>query len=126
MASRNTSSREGRARLERALINVYRAGHPHGQIRRHHPLAAERAAPIRNPVTSELNDSRQIPPSLAPALDELLRRLTGIEARLSQVTEDREQSSRASRELYSEWIRLRRWEEMPFAEFLKLRRAGRM
>lgn len=60
-----------------------------------------------------------------PQLDELMSRLDRLEERL----EEMQRPSRplpATRDVFSEWVRLRRWEEMPFGDFLKLRRAGRI
>ena len=60
-----------------------------------------------------------------PQLDELMSRLDRLEER----REEMQRPSRplpATRDVFSEWVRLRRWEEMPFGDFLKLRRAGRI
>ena len=59
----------------------------------------------------------------ASLFGELLDRLDRIEERLA----DLQRPARPippSRELFEEWVRLRQWEEVPFGDFLKLRRSG--
>ncbi|HZI94496.1 MAG TPA: hypothetical protein VFE84_09645 [Patescibacteria group bacterium] len=56
---------------------------------------------------------------------ELLDRLDRIEQRLGDLQRP-VRPIPPSRELFAEWVRLRQWEEMPFGDFLKLRRAGRV
>ena len=55
----------------------------------------------------------------------VVERLSSIEERLAAIQgAPRPQS--ATPELFAEWVRMRLWQEIPFAEFLKLRRAGRI
>jgi len=53
----------------------------------------------------------------------ILERLDAIEQRLADIQRP-VRPIPASREVFGEWVRLRKWEEMPFGDFLKLRRAG--
>ncbi|HKY33083.1 MAG TPA: hypothetical protein VJV23_11140 [Candidatus Polarisedimenticolia bacterium] len=81
------------------------------------PMTAGGAAPSPEPAAPLLIE--------LPELDELLDRLERIEEKLS----DMQRPVRpvpAARDVFEEWVRLRRWEEMPFGDFLKLRRAGRI
>jgi len=59
-----------------------------------------------------------------PELDELLDRLDRLEQKLDRLAPNRPLP--ATKDVFSEWVRLRRWEEIPFGEFLTLRRAGRI
>ncbi len=59
-----------------------------------------------------------------PELDELLDRLDRLEGMLEHLSPHRPLP--ATRDVFLEWVRLRRWEEMPFGEFLTLRRAGKI
>ena len=119
-------------RLERALI---RLGHPQGAERRQR---ATRPATVPPATSSDAGGSpestgfrsgvagaTQSGPALPVELAEMIDRLDGIADRLA----DMKQPGRplpATREIFSEWVRLRKWETMPFAEFLSLRRAGRI
>ena len=55
--------------------------------------------------------------------DDLFERLDRIEERLADLNRPTRPVP-ATREIFGEWVRLRQWEEMPFGEFLKLRRSG--
>jgi len=54
-----------------------------------------------------------------------VERLKGIEERLAAL-QSLPRPAAASAELFAEWVRMRHWQEIPFGEFLKLRRAGRI
>jgi len=54
-----------------------------------------------------------------------VERLKGIEERLAAL-QSLPGPAAASAELFAEWVRMRHWQEIPFGEFLKLRRAGRI
>jgi hypothetical protein len=64
-------------------------------------------------------------PALPFELGDLMERLDRITDRLSEL-QPPARALPATREIFSEWVRLRRWEEMSFADFLNLRRAGRV
>ncbi|MFQ5700557.1 MAG: hypothetical protein ACE5HU_01785 [Acidobacteriota bacterium] len=123
---------EGRARLERVLISLYRSEHrPRRRRGRHRSpearlvVARQRPARVTAVAPPAAGQTEKAPEPSAAVLEELLARLGAIETKLSQLSEWKA-ASPATREAFSEWVRLRRWEEMPFAEFLKLRRAGRL
>lgn len=62
--------------------------------------------------------------AMSPELgSELVDRLERIEERLADLQRP-QRPIPASREIFSEWVRLRRWEEMSFGDFLRLRRSG--
>jgi hypothetical protein len=67
----------------------------------------------------------QAGPALPVELVELVDRLDRIADRLSE-SQAPARLVPASHEIFSEWVRLRQWEEIPFSDFLKLRRAGRI
>ncbi|HET9482185.1 MAG TPA: hypothetical protein VFP98_10555 [Candidatus Polarisedimenticolia bacterium] len=68
--------------------------------------------------------------SAAPALEAWAASLAGLSDRLERIEERVDDLHRpvrplpATRDLFCEWVRLRRWEEIPFGDFLRLRRAG--
>ncbi len=112
-----------RARLERALIEVHRAGRARGPGGRRHAVPADtrRRVAERTPVT----EPAPPPPPEDGRLLELVERLHRIEERLAALQRP-PRPVPATREVFAEWVRTRRWEEIPFSEFLKLRRAGRI
>ena len=136
---------QGRVRLERALISVHRAGRARGPEGRRHVVqasprpSAERSAPagsapprgeVREPEVPEAprQEITQAPVQEAPAaegLAEIIGRLRSIEERLAAL-QIPPRPAPASPELFAEWVRMRHWQEIPFGEFLKLRRAGRI
>jgi hypothetical protein len=67
----------------------------------------------------------QAGPALPAELVDLIDRLDRIADRLS-VAQAPARVIPASHEIFSEWVRLRQWEEIPFSDFLKLRRGGRI
>lgn len=142
---------QGRERLERALINVHRAGRarrPEG--RRHVAPAssgtpaspgapdfygtpdsgsdAEWSAPAGSAPPVDVPEA-EAPQAAAPpdanGLAEIVERLKKIEERLAWL-QDYTRPTAATPGLFAEWVRTRQWQEIPFAEFLKLRRAGRI
>lgn len=120
-------SSPGKERLERALIRISRNSPGH---RRQGRSAAESrsgnatvevAAPVAGKPEGATADGASLPEELL----ELVDRLDSIADRLA----DLEHPGRplpATKAIFSEWVRLRKWEEMTFAEFLTLRRAGRV
>jgi hypothetical protein len=146
---------QGRVRLERALIRVHRAGGARGPEGRRHTVPAspgpvtersataasapevvpapraepEAAAPRAEPEAAETPAEADAPaaPQAPPAdgLVAIVERLRGIEERLAAL-QSLPRPAAASAELFAEWVRMRHWQEIPFGEFLKLRRAGRI
>ena len=119
-------SDSGRERLERALIRLDRPRRAGRQARPARPVPPVPILPLAAPG---IEDSAVGEPPAAQGLPvellELVDRLDNIADRLA----DMEQPGRplpATREIFGEWVRLRKWEEIPFAEFLTLRRAGRV
>lgn len=94
------------------------------------PLAEpEAAAPQAEPEAAAPPAEADAPAApQAPAADGLaaiVERLKGIEERLAAL-QSLPRPAAASAELFAEWVRMRHWQEIPFGEFLKLRRAGRI
>ena len=94
------------------------------------PLAEpEAAAPQAEPEAAAPPAEADAPAApQAPAADGLaaiVERLKGIEERLAAL-QSLPGPAAASAELFAEWVRMRHWQEIPFGEFLKLRRAGRI
>jgi hypothetical protein len=83
-----------------------------------HSAAQTGGAPDDEPLNAEL--PTELPTEL---MGELLERLDRIEQRLGDLHRP-VRPIPPSRELFAEWVRLRHWEEIPFGDFLKLRRAG--
>jgi len=132
---------QGRVRLERALINVHRAGRARGAEGRRHAVpdsqepGAERSAPAAGappapppaPAASAPEAPVQPPAPETNGLAEVVERLRKIEERLASLQGVSPAAQQpATPGLFAEWVRLRQWQEIPFAEFLKLRRAGRI
>ena len=123
----SSHSSSGKERLQRALIRLSRAPRPGRPGRRGAgPQPDAKIVLIAAPteVDSVAGGSGD-GPALPVELLELVDRLDNIADRLA----DLEQPGRplpATRELFGEWVRLRKWEEIPFLEFLTLRRAGRV
>jgi hypothetical protein len=129
---------QGRERLERALVRLSLAGAgaraaqpPRGRRRPAKaeqpatPATAQVAAPAPEPAPPADSEPPESLLIELPQLDDLVERLDRLESKL----DDLQRPPRplpATRDVFSEWVRLRRWEEMPFGEFLKLRRAGRI
>jgi len=119
-----TTTTQGKAparqRLEQSLIRLARlaprrdrrAGRHRHADRPEQPRAAAPKANSGNvPIQSEA------PPAL-PA--ELMTRLARLEAMVAAL----DRQAPATAELFAEWVRLRRLEEVSFAEFLRRRRNG--
>ena len=81
---------------------------------------AEAAA---TPAEAEVPAAPQAPPM--DGLAAIVERLKVIEERLAAI-QGLPRPAAASAELFAEWVRMRHWQEIPFGEFLKLRRAGRI
>lgn len=117
-----------RERLQRALLRL--------------PRSASQPA-VRSRQTAERRPVDPVVPEAAPTREEagpggaggeqalpvelldLVDRLDNIADRLA----DLEHPGRplpATRAIFAEWVRLRKWEEIPFSDFLTLRRAGRI
>jgi len=119
---------EGRDRLQAALVALSRRSRPRARAAagRTQPPVERRttlpAAPLQ-PAPAASRPEPQAPVSISVDLSGLIERLERIEERIS----DLQRAPRprpATGDLFAEWVRLRRWEEIPFADFLKLRRAG--
>ena len=95
------------------------------------PLAApEAAAPPQVEAEAAATPDEADAPAApqAPPMDGLaaiVERLKVIEERLAAI-HGLPRPAAASAELFAEWVRMRHWQEIPFGEFLKLRRAGRI
>ncbi|MGH9870264.1 MAG: hypothetical protein ACREAA_19160 [Candidatus Polarisedimenticolia bacterium] len=140
-----------RQRLERTLVllssqavaRARREAPPRGRAARRPPIhlpkpeqPARPAEPQRQtappvealPAEAPAPGQPQAEPTLLelelPELDELVDRLDRLEQKLDHLAPNRPLP--ATRDAFGEWVRLRRWEEMPFSEFLTLRRAGRI
>lgn len=124
----------GKERLQGALVRIHRSapGQPTRRRRAPGPEAVTAPGAVqRDPAVSgaaaagAVSDDTGGSPSLPAELVELVDRLDNIADRLA----DLEHPGRplpATRALFAEWVRLRKWEEIPFSEFLTLRRAGRL
>lgn len=113
----------GRARLERALIAVHRAGRARGPGGRRHAVPEEDSPTVAERTTPAV--PAPPPPMVDRRLLELVERLHRIEERLAALQKP-PRPAPATRETFADWVRTRRWQEIPFAEFLRLRRAGRI
>lgn len=147
---------QGRARLERALISAHRAGRARRPEGRRHVVPATSGAPDPSgipaseagaewsaaagsalptdpgpepdapvPEPAEPPQARTAAVPDANGLAEIVERLKKIEERLATLQEHARPAA-ATPGLFAEWVRMRHWQEIPFAEFLKLRRAGRI
>jgi hypothetical protein len=90
------------------------------------PAGAAPAAEAPGPAASTSPAETAAGPYVVelPELDELLERLDRLEGMLEHLSPHRPVP--ATRDVFMEWVRVRRWEEMPFGEFLTLRRAGKI
>jgi len=126
---------EGRDRLQAALTKLSRRARARardGEARggRHAgvpapPPVAPAPPLVRAEPRPEASRGRDPVPPVRIAIDlsELVDRLERIEEKISDL--QRVPRPRpATGELFAEWVRLRRWEEIPFGDFLRLRRAG--
>ena len=117
-----------RERLQRALLRLPRSvSRSEGRSRnKAEPVPVAAAVPAAAPTREEAGppgtgEGQALPVELLDLVD----RLDNIADRLA----DLEHPGRplpAARAIYAEWVRLRKWEEIPFADFLTLRRAGRL
>ncbi len=93
---------------------------PAGSAQADIQVAPQAPAPRTEP---DVAPAAQIPP--ANGLAEIVERLKMIEERLAAL-QGLPHPTAATPALFAEWVRMRHWQEIPFAEFLKLRRAGRI
>ena len=117
-----------RERLQRTLLRLPHSGSRSAGRGRHEPgpasvaAAVPEAAPTREEAGSVgASEGQAVPGELLDLVD----RLDTIADRLA----DLEHPGRplpATRAIFAEWVRLRKWEEFPFSDFLTLRRAGRI
>jgi len=77
------------------------------------------------PAPEPAEAPRAAAPPDSNGLAEIVERLKKIEERLASL-QQHERPAAATPGLFAEWVRMRHWQEIPFAEFLKLRRAGRI
>lgn len=87
------------------------------------PEAAAEPEAVAHRAEADASAAPQAPP--ADGLAAIVERLKGIEQRLAAI-QGLPGPAAASAELFAEWVRMRHWQEIPFGEFLKLRRAGRV
>ena len=141
---------QDRQRLERTLVllsrqGIARAGRnapPRGRAVRRPPKRmlepeqpSSRPEPQLPPAAPapEAAAAQAAPPAVAeptllelelPELDDLVDRLDRLEQKVDAFTPS--QLLPATKDAFAEWVRLRRWQEIPFKDFLTLRRAGRI
>ena len=126
----NQPSKTGsaRERLQQTLLRLPHSGSRSAGRSRHEPGPASVAAAVPAAAPSTGDTGREDPcegQALPVELLDLVDRLDTIADRLA----DLEHPGRplpATRAIFAEWVRLRKWEEFPFSEFLTLRRAGRI
>lgn len=128
---------QGKDRLEGILLRLDRMGRARKpSIRRHVEVPGwdggdngvrrrDRASAPGDPRPSNrpvdlAAEGPGLSPAAAEAIDNLVTRLDILEARVSLLG----RPVPASREVFAEWVRLRRHEEMSFGDYLRLRRSG--
>jgi len=118
-----------RMRLQKTLVKLSHASAAGANASRRSQAPGRPAA---TPVPSPAARIPEPEPVAAPEPEgptpaemalELIERLDRIEERLADLTRP-VRPIPATRELFAEWVRLRKWEEMAFGDFLRLRRSG--
>lgn len=88
------------------------------------PVGAGHAAPVAARL-EEMASGAPAAPAGPQMVEALLQRLDRIEERLAGL-QGAARPDPASRDAFLEWVRLAKWQEIPFVDFLSLRRAGRL